>query len=134
MNQAYVSADELLKNTYCPEKGTVITFLNCFLRGKVSYAYGKSQGWRYRKSKWKKFISDVDVEDLSSNLANQKKGEYPVNLTSREKEVIQMRIGGHSLLSIANHFGYKSPNTVTYWFKHHIVPKFIDAGIQPDEH
>ena len=133
-NQAYISALELLENKYAPEKGAVTTFLNCFLGGKVYYAYGKSMGWRKREGKWRIFIIDVKIEDIPGAQIDEHRPEYPPSLTEKEKKVVEMKMDGHSLLEIAKEFGYKSPNTVRYWFKHHIRPKFHDSGIFLDEH
>jgi DNA-binding CsgD family transcriptional regulator len=51
--------------------------------------------------------------------------EMPDTLTDREREVIEMRMNKYSYQEIAEAFGYKSANTVTYWIKHHIRPKFL---------
>ena len=122
-NQAYVIASDLLTKKYQPSRGSVVTFLRGFLWGKVLYSYGKSFGWRYRDSKWKVFETPLDPS--SDGAIEYDSFEYPPDLTEREKAVIEMRVGGHSLQSIARHFGFSSPNTVTYWIKNHIQPKFI---------
>ena len=127
-NEAFIAAHDLLKERYDPEKGTVTTFLGSFIWSRVSYAYGKSFGWRYRNSKWRILETHFDT-DLNLSIEIEVPAEYPVNLTDRERAVLEMRMGGYSLKAIANHFGYTSPNTVIYWIKNHIIPKFENVGI-----
>lgn len=121
-NQAYITTHELLKEKYNPSRGAVITFLKAFLWGRVLYAYGKSFGWRYRDSKWR--VLEVPMTRQAVSKLQFDPVDYPPDLTEREKEVLEMRVGGYSLQAIANHFGFSSPNTVTYWMKNHIQPKF----------
>ena len=126
LSQAYLTAQDLLNRNYDPNKGAVITYLDNFLWGRVFYAYGKYHGWRYTKGKW--VDPEVDFECFGS-MGHQSpdKVEFPSDLTDREIDVILMRMTGATYRKIAAAFGYKSPTTVTYWFKHHIRPKFRRA-------
>lgn len=131
-NEAFIAAHNLLQEAYDPKKGTVTTFLGSFIWSRVLYAYGKSFGWRYRNSKWRVLERRYDPENDLSIIVDDP-AEYPVNLTDRERGVLEMRMGGHTLKSIANYFGYTSPNIVLYWIKNHIIPKFENVGIIENE-
>jgi len=128
LSQAYLTAHELLVDRYDPEKATVITFLKNFLWPRVAYAYGKFHGWRYRKSKWVILESEF-VETSVRGIEDYARAELPPNLTEKEIDVILMKVGGMTHRSIAEAYGYKSPTTVTYWIKNHILPKFRRAGL-----
>ena len=127
VNQGYVTGSELLQKNYDPTKGTVITFLKAFLWSRVAYAYGKSFGWRYRDSTWR--ILERSLENMDWEYIEVPAAEMPDTLTDREREVIEMRMNKYSYQEIAEAFGYKSANTVTYWIKHHIRPKFLRISV-----
>jgi hypothetical protein len=125
VNQGFVTGSDLLQKNYDPNRATVVTFLKAFLWSRVAYAYGKSFGWRYRDSKWRILESSLD-QGFDSGYISIPDVEYPESLTEREKQVIAMRIEGYPYQEIAEKFGYRSANTVTYWIRHHIRPKFLD--------
>jgi len=128
VNQGYVTGSDLLARNYDATKGTVITYLKAFLWSRVAYAYGKSFGWRYRDSQWKILESSLDT-GFDSGYVILPRMEMPEDLTDRERMVIEMRIDGHPYQDIAEKFGYSSANTVTYWIRNHIRPKFLRIGI-----
>ena len=128
VNQGYVTGADLLARNYDATKGTVITYLKAFLWSRVAYAYGKSFGWRYRDSRWKILESSLDT-GFDSGYVIVPSIEYPEDITDRERTVIEMRVEGRPYQEIAEKFGYSSANTVTYWIRNHIRPKFLRIGI-----
>jgi hypothetical protein len=130
-NQAYLTAHDLLTSRYRPDRGTVVTYLRNFLWARVAYAYGKYHGWRYRSGKWMNF--EAELNGINEPLHSPPpKPELPPGLTEREIDVILMKVGGMTHRDIALAFGRKSPTTVTYWIKNHILPKFESAGLLDD--
>ena len=128
VNQGYVTGSELLMRNYDAEKGTVVTYLKAFLWSRVAYAYGKSFGWRYRDSRWRILESSLE-NGFDSGYVTVPGVEYPEDLTERERAVIELRVDGYPYQEIAEKFGYKSANTVTYWIRNHIRPKFLRMGV-----
>lgn len=127
-NQAYLTAHDLLTTRYKPDRGTVVTYLRNFLWARVAYVYGKYHGWRYRNGKWVNFEAALH-SSFDPFYEMQTKAELPPGLTEREIDVILMKVGGMTHRKIAEAYGRKSPTTVTYWIKNHILPKFKQAGI-----
>ena len=103
-NQAYVTASGLLERNYKPEMGTVSTYLSYFLWSRVSYAYGKYHGWRYRKGKW--VVLEFELQDSSfTSTLDPEKAELPGSLTEQEIDIILMRVGGKKYREISNDTG-----------------------------
>jgi len=109
-NQAYVTAADLLKRNYRPEKGTVSTYLSYFLWSRVAYAYGKYHGWRYRKGKW--VTLEFELQDGSATAIDDiEKPELPRSLSEEEMDIVLMRVNGRKYREISKETGH-SVNTV----------------------
>tara|TARA_Y100001973_G_C5176598_1_gene322344 strand:+ start:218 stop:736 length:519 start_codon:yes stop_codon:yes gene_type:complete len=126
-NQAYVTAADLLEKNYNPEKGSVTTYLKAFLWSRVSYAYGKSFGWRYRDRRW--VFPEQSGTELEKSYTPQIEAELPPTLNEEEKKIIEMRLDGMSYKQIATELGYGAGGTIANKLRTTVFLKFVDSGL-----
>lgn len=136
LSEAFLRADFLLREKYNPEKGRPTVFLGSCLRTDLSYAYQRSLGkcihWvpKDNGKRRRTWVNKAPTAPCLESIAPSLEADRPVdlsdiNLTPRERQIVQYATEGRSRKDISSRLGI-CVSRVGQIISENIRPKIVE--------